>query len=157
MTEDCPQDLHARIDLQDLPVFAPSPSLWTRIEAMHHVRVGARRRRMARFVAVAAVLVAALALLPRASVTPVATEVVVGQRESAALEQQWHALASASNASRASVIPLRVIDGALQAAYDRGATANELAALWQQRNQALRGLIADAKGAESPDVRLTRI
>jgi hypothetical protein len=34
-----------------------------------------------------------------------------------------------------------LIDATLQAAYDRGARADELAPLWHQRNEALRGLI----------------
>jgi hypothetical protein len=33
----------------------------------------------------------------------------------------------------------------LQSAYDRGAGSDELAPLWQQRNEALRGLILVAQ------------
>jgi hypothetical protein len=40
---------------------------------------------------------------------------------------------------------VHAIDTALQAAYDRGARAEELQPLWQQRNQALRGLILSAR------------
>ena len=43
---------------------------------------------------------------------------------------------------------LHMIDAALQAAYDRGAAPAELKPLWQQRNDALRGLILVAQNDE---------
>ena len=52
----------------------------------------------------------------------------------------------------------RRIDAALQAAYDRGARANELAPLWQKRNRALRDVIAQYRSAGPGDaLAVTRI
>jgi hypothetical protein len=128
--------------LGDLPEFEPDEALYTRICAAH------RRRRHARHLrwlvlpaAAAAALVGAVLLLPRAS-TPVADNVIAWQRESQSLEQEWHALGNAGIVDAAARANVRRIDHALQAAYDRGAAADELAALWQRRSEALRGLIA---------------
>ena len=82
--------------------------------------------------------------MPRA---PTGTVAIEGQRESQKLEREWQALAPAPAGIRpsASIARLQVIDAALQAAYDRGARADELAPLWKQRNEALRGLILTAQ------------
>jgi hypothetical protein len=133
--------------LADLPVFAPDAELWPRIVAAHakQRRVRAPRRWIA-FAAAAAVVVAAIIVLPRWTAPkpgePLAAE---GLRESQALEREWHALTPASARPTVDLARLRVIDAALQAAYDRGADTDELAPLWQQRNEALRGLILIAQ------------
>jgi hypothetical protein len=79
--------------------------------------------------------------LPRTTTESIALE---GQRESQALENEWRALAPASARPTSDIARLYLIDAALQAAYDRGAEADELQPLWKQRNEALRGLILTA-------------
>jgi len=68
-----------------------------------------------------------------------------GPRESQALEREWQALTPASARPSADLARLRIIDAALQSAYDRGAGSEELAPLWKERNEALRGLILVAQ------------
>jgi len=130
--------------LAQLPVFEPDANLWPRILAAHQRKpVGARRvRGIAAIAAAAAVVVAAILIVPRSVSNPGLTE---GQRESQALEREWQALPAASTRASADVARVHAIDTALQAAYDRGARADELQPLWQQRNQALRGLILSAR------------
>ena len=130
--------------LAELPVFEPAADLWPRILAAHERKPrGVRnQRRIAAFEAAAAVLVAAILIVPRTADVPRLSD---GQRESQSLEREWQALPAASARAAADVARLHVIDTALQAAYDRGAHADELQPLWQQRNQALRGLIVSAR------------
>ena len=132
--------------LAELPVFTADADLWPRIVAAHVKRQPARLRyRWAAVAAAAAVVVAAILTLPRTrtevGIEPIALE---GQRESQALENQWRALAPANSRPTADIARLYMIDAALQAAYDRGAQADELQPLWKQRNEALRGLILTA-------------
>jgi hypothetical protein len=133
--------------LAELPVFAPDPGLWSRIAAEHQKRAAKPRpRRWIGFAAAAAAAVAVVVTVPRLTGTkpgePIALE---GQRESQALEREWHALTPVSARPSVDLARLRVIDAALQSAYDRGAGSEELAPLWKERNEALRGLILTAQ------------
>jgi len=130
-------------DPRRLPEFAPGPVLWSRIAAAQQRRVSVRRWQRAVFGgALAASVAAALLVGDRFGVAPVAPSGTAAmQDESRTLEGEWHLLAGAQAAALGST-RLRAIDAELQAAYDRGAAADELASLWQQRNRALRGLIA---------------
>lgn len=138
--------------LAELPVFEPDTALWSRIAAAHESAkrpVKPRRRpwRLAvGFATAAALVVAVIATLPRTEVVPPA--LVDGQRESQTLESEWRALTPVANRPAASLARLYMIDAALQAAYDRGAEPAELKPLWQQRNDALRGLILIARTDE---------
>jgi hypothetical protein len=139
--------------LAELPTFEPDAALWSRIAAAHEsankpARPEPRRRpwRLAAgFATAAALVVAVIATLPRTDIEPAA--LVEGQRESQTLESEWRSLAVA-NRPAASLARLYMIDAALQAAYDRGAEPAELKPLWQQRNDALRGLILVARNDE---------
>ncbi len=130
--------------LDKLPEFEPDASLWTRIEDAH-----ARRRRSRSAVRtgwIGAGIAAALAVVvlrigaPEGGTSGVEADTTAWQMQSEALEREWLASARAPGH-----VPARArllgIDDALQAAYDRGATSDELAPLWQQRNAALRSLI----------------
>lgn len=129
--------------LAELPDFSPDADLWPRIVAAHAKRQPARRRYRWFAVAAAAAVVAGVILtLPRTKTESIALE---GQRESQALESEWRALAPASVRPTGDIARLYLIDAALQAAYDRGAQADELQPLWKQRNEALRGLILTAR------------
>lgn len=139
-----------RFDPRRLPEFAPGPALWTRIAAAQQRRVARRRWRAAVFgTAIAASVAAALLVGGRLAVAPIgplapgATTTAM-QGESRALEGEWHRLVGAKAAALGST-RLRAIDAELQSAYDRGAGADELVSLWQQRNRALRGLIASVQ------------
>lgn len=129
--------------LAELPVFTPDQDLWSRIVAAKASRRAAPnpRYRLTAFAAAAAIVVAAILMLPRTKTDSAAVE---GQRESQALEREWQALAPVSRPV-APLAQLHMIDAALQAAYDRGAQADELQPLWMQRNEALRGLILTAR------------
>lgn len=137
--------------LAELPVFAPDTGLWSRIAAAHAstqtVRVQSRRsyRWAGIAAAAAAIVVTALVTGPRMRTEPA---LVDGQSESQTLESEWHALTPASARPAAGIARLYMIDAALQAAYDRGARADELQPLWKQRNEALRGLILVARTDE---------
>lgn len=136
--------------LAELPVFEPDGALWSRIEAAHaHAKKPATKpqRRPLRlaigFATAAALVVAVIATLPRGGIEPA---VVDGQRESQTLESEWRTLPpAAATRPAAGIARLHMIDAALQAAYDRGAEPAELKPLWQQRNDALRGLILVAQ------------
>lgn len=151
---------HARgaLDLRALPVFAPDPNLWTRVVAQQRRRVRAQRWRQGGFaLAASAALCAALIGLPRPqpSAPP---EMAAGQRESQVLESEWRHVAATLPPHAARLMRVRAIDAALQSAYDSGATEKELAPLWQERNQALRGLIAQNPEANPSDAAaVTRI
>lgn len=132
--------------LAELPVFAPDADLWSRIAAAHAKRNATPRRRWIAVAAAAAAAIAAIVTVPQLTGTkpgePLAIE---GQRESQALEREWHALTPVSARPSVDLARLRVIDAALQSAYDRGAASDELAPLWKERNEALRGLILTAQ------------
>ena len=141
--------------LAELPVFEPDTALWSRIAAAHErAKTPAKpipRRRpwrlAAGFATAAALVVAVIATLPRNDVEP--ASIVDGQRESQTLESEWRAITPvAMNRPAAGLARLHMIDAALQAAYDRGAEPAELKPLWQQRNDALRGLILVARTDE---------
>ena len=140
--------------LAELPVFEPNTALWSRIAAAHESAKKpampiARRRpwRLALgFATAAALVVAVIATVPRNDVAPSA--LVESQSESQTLENEWRALTPVANRPAASLARLHMIDAALQAAYDRGAEPAELKPLWQQRNDALRGLILVARTDE---------
>lgn len=142
------------IDLRQLPVFQPDPALWSRIAAAHLRR---RRLRQWGFAAAATVLLGvAGALLVRP--TQPAPQWAQAQRESQTLEAEWRRLADGGRQTPVGLTRLRSIDAALQSAYDRGADGNEIVPLWQQRNEALRGLIARFQDASARDATLvTRI
>jgi hypothetical protein len=130
-----------RIDLRRLPEFAPGTGLWARIESAQRNR--RRRQRWTSVgLAIAAAAVAAVAVMHlRGPAGPLAADLMAGQQESQQLESQWQQLAIGAQATPAGSTQLRVIDAALQSAYDRGAHQDEVAPLWQERNRALRGLI----------------
>jgi hypothetical protein len=135
--------------LAELPVFAPDAGLWSRIAAEHAKRYAMPRPRRwitASMIAAAAAVVAVIVTVPRLIETksgePIALE---GQRESQALEREWQALTPASARPSFDLARLSVIDAALQSAYDRGAGSDEIAPLWKERNEALRGLILTAQ------------
>ncbi|HET7923975.1 MAG TPA: hypothetical protein VFL30_03705 [Rhodanobacteraceae bacterium] len=133
--------------LAGLPVFAPDADLWSRIAAEHAKRTATPRPR--RWIAVAAAAAAAVAVIvtvPRLmQTTPGEPVALDGQRESQALEREWQSLTPASARPSVDLARLRIIDAALQSAYDRGAGSDELAPLWKERNEALRGLILTAQ------------
>lgn len=129
-------------DLRQLPEFAPDAKLWSRIEAAQHARNRARLWRNGGFAVAAAMLAAVgVVLLPR-PLPNASQDMVAGQYESQGLENEWQQLVGGAHAAVVGTAQLRVIDATLQSAYDRGAKPDELVPLWQERNQALRGLIA---------------
>ncbi len=151
--------MRRHLDFSRLPEFTPDPALWSRISAAQRAR---QRRRRGLFgaggAAVAAALFAAVLVLPRAPAPDARIDAVAaGERESRALEAEW--LRVAAEARPLPTARLRAIDAALQAAYDRGARADEVAPLWQQRNQALRGLLVRAQDGTTVEAvaTLTRI
>lgn len=135
------------VDLQRLPVFAPDPALWSRLQAARTTQMRSRRRWHAGVAAVttmAAAVCAAILLTPQVEPLPAMQQAVAAdQRESRKLQSEWLRVAERTTPARPAA-RLRAIDASLQAAYDRGAPAEELAPLWQQRNRALRGLIERA-------------
>jgi len=138
--------------LAALPEFDPPPQLWTRIAAEHDRR---RRRRLlhrwAAALAASLVLLGSVAMLAPPAPAPAGPLTALEQR-SQELEQVYAGLAASSSPLEHEA-ELRAVEAALQQAYDRGADDDELAPLWQQRNEVLAGLIAlAADGAQ-----LTRI
>jgi hypothetical protein len=132
--------------LAELPVFAPDAELWSRIAAEHAKRnATSRPRRWIALAAVAAVVAAIVAIPKFTGTKPGEPLAIEGQRESQALEREWHALTPVSARPSVDLARLRIIDAALQSAYDRGAEGDELAPLWKERNEALRGLILTAQ------------
>jgi negative regulator of sigma E activity len=151
-------DAASGIDLRQLPVFKPDSALWPRMVAAQQRRTRVQRWRRGSFsLAAAAAVCAAVVLLPH-PLPPLQQEIAAGQRESQTLESQWLQLANSTRPGATGLARVRVIDDALQAAYDRGAQADELAPLWRQRNQALRGLIAHVQDTDPNDaLAVTRI
>lgn len=136
------------VDLHQLPVFTPDAALWPRVLA------GQRRRRhvqrVQRFGACVGAMIfacAAIVLLPHPlqPLQPLQQQIAAGQRESQALESQWLRVAGSMPAATSNLTRVRIIDADLQAAYDRGAAAQDIAPLWRQRNEVLRGLIAHVR------------
>lgn len=123
--------------LARLPEFEPDPRLWSRIVAARQHR---QRVRLGWIATGLAATLAAVALLPRFAVDRDAADLASWQRQAQALEREWQARSGGEGDARARA-QLRLIDGELQAAYDRAATAIELAPLWRQRSEALHDLI----------------
>lgn len=145
-------------DPRHLPEFAPDAGLWSRIEAAQRAQVKTQRWRMGGLAAAAAVLGGiGVLLLPHALPT-LSQDMLAGQRESQALEDEWRQLVGSTHPALGITSQLRVIDAELQAAYDRGAQTDELAPLWQERNRALRGLISRFQDGGARDaLAVTRI
>ncbi|MBL8298268.1 MAG: hypothetical protein JNN30_07980 [Rhodanobacteraceae bacterium] len=139
--------------LATLPEFDPPARLWERIEAVHQQR--RRRQRLAQWgMGVAAVLALATVLLvPRHDLASSDSRALAQlENRSRELEQTYADLSQTASAAD-SEVELRAVEFALQQAYDRGATLNELLPLWQQRNEVLVSLIAQA----ADGAQLTRI
>jgi hypothetical protein len=120
----------------------PSPDLWPRIVAAHAQRArSARRRRLAGAVAGVVVLVAAAAALSGAGRPAPGID---WQARAQALELQLRALHAeepARGAAPAAQSELAALDRVLQAAYDEGADAARLDALWKRRSELLDTLL----------------
>ncbi len=131
-----------RFDPSRLPEFNPDPALWPRIVARQQQRVARRRWQAAGVLGAAAAAMLALVLIAPGLRRAIPDDGGHGtvQEQSRVLEQEWAGLAGDHAASMGGT-HLRAIDAQLQAAYDRGAGAEELSPLWQQRNRALRGMI----------------
>lgn len=127
----------ARGLLARLPEFEPDPRLWSRIVAARRRR---QRARVGWISAGLAATLAAVAVLPRLGLDHGAADLSSWQQRSQALEDEWRARDGATGDARARA-QLRLIDGELQAAYDRAAGAAELAPLWRQRSEALHDLL----------------
>jgi hypothetical protein len=131
------------LHLDDLPMFDPPENLWPRIVAERNRRIAGRRRTL-----VGAALAAGIALLavalPRMAPQPAAVDhgLVELEQRSHSLEHELAALAADNAAPIESEAELRLIEVALQAAYDRGGAPEEIAPLWHQRNELLSSLIA---------------
>lgn len=129
-------------DLRQLPEFAPDANLWPRIEAAQRARQRWHLWRNGGFGVAAAMLAGVAVLLLPQPLPNTSQDVVAGQHESQSLENEWQQLVGSAHPALVGTTQLRVIDAALQSAYDRDAKPEELAPLWQERNLALRGLIA---------------
>lgn len=135
--------------LAALPEFDPPPQLWARIEAEHRRR--RQRSRTLRWgggLAAMLALAAVIALAPRpqiAAVTPLAQL----ERRSHELEQAYAGYSRTASAMD-NEAELRSVELALQQAYDRGASADELLPLWRQRNDVLSNLIVLAADGTQP-------
>lgn len=137
-----------------LPTFQPDPALWPRI-----VRTQRRRRERRRWAGAGLAAAAVAVLVVATSPSPRPQDEGRGwtaQDESRALEHEWRRLGAADGRTSGTA-RVRAIDAALQTAYDRGAREEETAALWQQRNRALRTLIATAHDAATAGSDPTRI
>ena len=143
-----------RSRLAALPEFMPDAALWPRVQAAHQRRLRLRTIRRAGFgSAIAAVLVAIVISMPRAPDQTARTRLAARQQESHALERKWQDMRGDAPDDPIARANVRLVDRALQAAYDRGATPAELALLWQKRNEVLRGLVAQYQGS----IAVTRI
>lgn len=129
------------LHLDDLPEFDPPADLWPRIAATY-----ARRRQNRRRALFGTALAAGIALLavavPYRTAPPADRALAELQLRSQALEHELAGLSARGAASIGSEIELRAIETALQSAYDRGGAADEIAPLWQARNDLLSSLIA---------------
>ncbi len=142
--------------IADLPEFDPDPALWTRIQRGHARRVIRRRLiRAGGFSASGAVVAIVILLGARGDFTgPSGTrDVTDGRFQSQALQNQSSAVVAGPQNEEVSV-SVRRVDRELQMAYDQGADASRLRALWALRNQLLESL-AREDGVRG--LRLTRI
>lgn len=136
-----PEALRRR--LAAVPEFDPPAWLDARVQATL-AQAPRRRRGWMPVVAVAAGLVVAVALAWRAPPTRAPLSEADWIERSHGLELELARLRLASDAPGGMVgleAELARIDRALQAAYDRGATAPELVPLWQQRTDTLDSLV----------------
>jgi len=143
-----------RRTLAQLPEFDPPAARWLDVMSTRRAR-GTRRRQhgWTAFAAAAAAAVLAVALVPgwRAPAPGVAGEALAAQvQRSRQLEQDLaRARGGVGNLALITVeTDLARVDGALQAAYDRGAGPAELELLWRERTAALETLLA---GYRHPD------
>lgn len=142
-----------RFDASALPTFAPDPALRARILAS---RARQRQWRRVRFAVGSGALAASLALAAllighRGPTTMHAEAASAAQVESRGLELEWQQSTRSAPATIATP-RLRAIDAQLQSAYDRGADARDVSALWARRNAALRQLIqASSDGIVAAD------
>ncbi len=146
--------LSARLRLAQLPEFEPDVRLWSRIE--HSLAQPAKRRggrRMLWLGSAAAAALAAVVIVPTAMRPSSAEGVEVWLQRSHTLEQAWRAeVRSASDPLLRA--RLQLIDGELQAAYDRGARNDELLTLWKQRGDALQQLLESSSTKVQAVVRI---
>ncbi len=146
------------LDVRSLPEFSPPPALRERILAAHAQQ---RRRQQRRGWLGGGALAASFALVGLLALRQTPAPVLAplsAQQQSHALEHDWQRTFG-SRSAHVSTPRLRAIDAELQAAYDRGATADELSSLWARRNLALRQLIDTARQGTAADQghALTRI
>ncbi len=137
------------------PVSEPAPDLWSRIERAHLSR--RQRRRQLRFAGASFAVIAGVAVFLAASRLPEAAG-TDWQARAQALEMQLHARALSTAEidnplSLDTESELARVDGALQTAYDHGATKGELVPLWKQRSELLSALLA----ARRQSLAVTRI
>ena len=115
-----------------------APDLWPRILVAH-----TQRRRRLR-VRVASVLLAGMTGTAVLFMLPASAPGTDWQARAQALEIELRAYPTdmVDADAREARSGLQRIDSALQAAYDRGARANELAPLWKERSELLSTLLA---------------
>ncbi|MGH8324434.1 MAG: hypothetical protein ACRETD_11650 [Steroidobacteraceae bacterium] len=146
------------VDWRSLPDFAPDVGLWSRVLDAQQRRRRIRWRRRGVFALAGAALATAAVVWRPEPAHLMHGDIAASQLESRRLESQWRQLAIRRSPDAAIATRMRDIDAALQTAYDRGGATSELAPLWRQRNQVLRGMISrirNAKdGAESVVVRI---
>ena len=126
------------------PALQPPPDLWQRIVAEHERRVVRRHRR--RFLAASAVAAGVvLVLFGAMTLQPERPAGIDWQARAQALELQVRALQAAAPVQGASggvaQSELAQLDRALQAAYDDGAEAARVDALWKRRSELLEALL----------------
>jgi hypothetical protein len=152
------QELNVHAFVQRLaaaPMSEPTADLWMRIEQAHLSRRQRRRRR--RIAGAGFAVIAGLAVFVAASRLPE----IAGtdwQARAQALEIQLPARTLTADGIDNPVAldaeaELTRVDGALQAAYDHGATKGELVPLWKQRSELLSALLA----ARRQSISVTRI
>jgi hypothetical protein len=136
------------------PISEPAADLWSRIERAHLSRRQRRQRR--HFVGAGIVVIAGLAVFLAASRLPESAG-TDWQARAQALELQLHARALTADIDNPLALDteseLARVDGALQTAYDHGATKGELVPLWKQRSELLSALLA----ARRQSLSVTRI
>ena len=139
----------AQVALRQLPEFTPDAGLWPRVLARQLRSRRVQRVNRGAFAAVALLFAcAAIMWLPH-PVLSLQQQIVAGQHESSALEDQWQRIARSAPSVTASLTRVHMIDADLQAAYDHGAGLEDIATLWRQRNEVLRGLVARKHGANT--------
>lgn len=150
------QELNLRQIIERLPPGGGTAhlgaDLWPRIAQAHLARQRRRRvQRAAGFACAAAAMFAAAIVAPTWLARP--APAIDWQARAQALEIQLDALSRTAEADGVGDTELARIDATLQAAYDRGAPANELIPLWKQRSDLLSALLV----ARQQQVALTRI